>query len=195
IEVGELPHLGHRVTTGPSHAARGRVRLSELLVVRVLQLSTPGERVRHPGLTRAKEKEHASLRLAHDARILAFCASNSASVRMPCAFRSARSFNCETVSVAVAGAGGAAWAYCCSSCWAQRLACRRETRLETAVAVPATTAVRAIPRRSPGIGHVLLRRITCPSRRATRAERPAGCSRPPRAPLRLAAVPAGRESP
>jgi hypothetical protein len=31
------------------------------------------------------------------------------------------------------------------------LACRRDTGLDTAVAVPATTAVRAIPRRRPGI--------------------------------------------
>ena len=37
------------------------------------------------------------------------------------------------------------------SFWAQRLAWRRETRLLTAVAVPATTAVRAMPRRSPGM--------------------------------------------
>src|SRR5687768_6373982 len=53
------------------------------------------------------------------------------------------------------GGGGAAywgsWAYCCWSSAAQRPAWRRETRLDTAVAVPATTAVRATPRRSPGM--------------------------------------------
>src|SRR5436190_5982121 len=37
----------------------------------------------------------------------------------------------------------------------QRFAWRRETRLLTAVAVPATTAVRAIPRINPGIGFLL----------------------------------------
>ena len=34
---------------------------------------------------------------------------------------------------------------------AQRLACLRDTRFDTAVAVPAMTAVRATPRRSPGM--------------------------------------------
>src|SRR5262245_4530596 len=95
-------------------------------------------------------------RQSQDARILAFCASNSASVRIPWDLSSASSFSCDTVSGAAAGAGGGACSYCCcaycwSSCCAQRLACRRETRFETAVAVPATTAVRATPRRSPGM--------------------------------------------
>src|SRR5258705_67631 len=80
---------------------------------------------------------------------------------MPCVLRSASCFSCETVSGAAAGAGGGAWAYCCcaycwSSCAAHRLPCRRDTRFDTAVAVPATTAVRATPRRSPGIGQLLL---------------------------------------
>src|SRR3954447_422217 len=67
-----------------------------------------------------------------------------------------------------AGGGGAYWgggaaycccsAACCSSWLAQRPACRRDTRFETAVAVPAMTAVRATPRRSPGISLPLLRR-------------------------------------
>src|SRR5215207_2103177 len=61
------------------------------------------------------------------------------------------------------GGGGACCAYCCC-CWycscsycccswaAQRLPCRRETRFDTAVAVPAMAAVRATPRMSPGMG-------------------------------------------
>ena len=54
-----------------------------------------------------------------------------------------------------AAACGSASAYCCSSCSAQRSPCRRETRFDTAVAVPAMTAVLAIPRRSPGISLLL----------------------------------------
>src|SRR3954470_2361544 len=50
-----------------------------------------------------------------------------------------------------AGAGAGAGSAYAGSCCAQRFACRRLTRLETEVAVPATTAVRAIPRRRPGI--------------------------------------------
>src|SRR5690349_6963162 len=49
-----------------------------------------------------------------------------------------------------ADGGGCCW-YRDSSCATQRLAWRRETRLLTAVAVPATTAVRATPRSNPGI--------------------------------------------
>src|SRR4051812_8241961 len=48
-----------------------------------------------------------------------------------------------------AAGGGGACSYCCGGAcsWsAQRFACRRETRLLTAVAVPATTAVRPIIR-------------------------------------------------
>src|SRR5512144_809499 len=41
--------------------------------------------------------------------------------------------------------------YCSCSCAAQRPACRRETRLDTEVAVPAITAVLATPRIRPGI--------------------------------------------
>ena len=51
--------------------------------------------------------------------------------------------------------GGGCSAYCASFWSDQRLACRRETRLETAVAVPATTAVRATPLISPGISRLL----------------------------------------
>src|SRR5690348_1887316 len=75
---------------------------------------------------------------------------------MPWFFRSASSFSWVTTSVcgaatgAGAGGGACCW-YCCSSCCDQRFACRRDTRLDTAVAVPATTAVRATPRRSPGM--------------------------------------------
>ena len=47
----------------------------------------------------------------------------------------------------LSGSGAA----CCCSLAAQRPACRRETRLDTAVAVPAMTAVRAIPRSRPGM--------------------------------------------
>src|SRR3954447_17428732 len=64
-----------------------------------------------------------------------------------------------TDSPAAAGCAGGgcsgtgAWA---SSCWAQRSPWRLETRLLTDVAVPAMTAVRAIPLRSPGILFLLL---------------------------------------
>src|SRR4051794_6395486 len=52
----------------------------------------------------------------------------------------------------VCGAGAAGWrGACAASCCCHRCSCRRETRLLTAVAVPATAAVRAIPRSSPGI--------------------------------------------
>src|SRR4051794_25136138 len=51
---------------------------------------------------------------------------------------------------AAAGAGAAgASSYCCGCCWSYRLACRRATRPDTAVAVPATTAVRVAMRSSP----------------------------------------------
>src|SRR3954453_14659702 len=93
-------------------------------------------------------------------RILCFSAANSSSVRMPSSRSLASSRNCamgSSAGASGAGAGGGA-AYCgCgsaywgSSCAAQRFACRRETRLETEVAVPAMTAVRATPRSSPGI--------------------------------------------
>ena len=45
--------------------------------------------------------------------------------------------------------GGACCAYCSASCWSYLAAWRRCTRPDTAVAVPATTAVRAAIRRSP----------------------------------------------
>src|SRR3954471_16017184 len=60
-----------------------------------------------------------------------------------------------------AGGGGAYWAggaaycccsaACCSSWLAQRPACRRDTRFDTAVAVPAMAAVLATPLISPGM--------------------------------------------
>src|SRR4249919_606594 len=82
---------------------------------------------------------------------------------MPFARRSPSFSSCammSSVPVPVAGGGGwyccgGGW-YCCGggcwywgsaygSCAAHRFACRRETRFDTAVAVPAATAVRAIP--------------------------------------------------
>src|SRR4051812_15282346 len=60
-------------------------------------------------------------------------------------------------SGAAAAGGGAGWGSGSSYCWApspwldQRSPCRRETRLLTAVAVPAATATRATPRSSPGM--------------------------------------------
>jgi hypothetical protein len=95
-----------------------------------------------------------------ESRIRAFCASNSASVSTPCSLSWASSLSWAIVSpmsvagAAGAGAVGAGWycgAACCCSCSAQRPAWRRDTRFDTAVAVPATTAVRATPRSSPGI--------------------------------------------
>src|SRR6478736_6727951 len=47
--------------------------------------------------------------------------------------------------------GGGSWAYCCCSWDAHLPAWRRETRLDTAVAVPAMAAVRATPRMRPGM--------------------------------------------
>src|SRR5207344_961212 len=97
-------------------------------------------------------------------RILFFSAWNSASVRTPWALSSPSCLSCSSLSeVSSAGAaaacGGGAYACCCCccsyccccSCSDQRPACRRETRLETAVAVPATTAVRPTARMRPGI--------------------------------------------
>src|SRR3954451_9469945 len=75
---------------------------------------------------------------------------------MPCCFSSPSCLSCSMGSGAgaAAGGGGAYWGSggCSSySCCCHRLAWRRETRLLTAVAVPATTAVRAKPRSSPGM--------------------------------------------
>ena len=70
------------------------------------------------------------------ARILAFWASNSASVRTPAVFSSPSCLSCSSGSGAGSAAIGAgSWYWACSS-WDQRFACRRETRFETAVAVP-----------------------------------------------------------
>src|SRR3954453_3419648 len=76
---------------------------------------------------------------------------------MPCCFSSPSCLSCSMGSGAGAAAagGGAYWGSggCSSySCCCQRLAWRRETRLLTAVAVPAIAAVRATPRSSPGMG-------------------------------------------
>ena len=89
-------------------------------------------------------------------RILAFCAANSSSVRMPWSRSSASCLSCSIGSGA--GAAGAAVGGG-SRTWAPALhgpplrpdggAWRRDTRLLTAVAVPATAAVRATPRSSP----------------------------------------------
>src|SRR5215218_748998 len=89
----------------------------------------------------------------------AFWAWNSASVRTPAALSSPSFCSASSMSPWLAaagwagggggGGGGAAYS-CCGSSWAaQRFACRRDTRFDTAVAVPATTAVRAIPRIKP----------------------------------------------
>jgi hypothetical protein len=91
-------------------------------------------------------------------RTFAFCAANSASVRIPCSCRAASSLSCAIGSAAAWGAGagggggGGGGSGACSYSWApQRLAWRRDTRLLTAVAVPAMAAVRATPRISPGM--------------------------------------------
>src|SRR6516165_6414880 len=84
----------------------------------------------------------------------AFSTSNSACVRMPCSFMSASRWSSARSGPSLCAGAGAAYcccSYCGSSCAAQRFAWRRDTRFETAVAVPATTAVRATPRMSPGM--------------------------------------------
>ena len=124
----------------------------------------------------------------HMARILAFCAANSASVRIPWSLSSARPFNCDTVSTGAAtwgGGGGGGGAYCCGcSCWDQRLACRLETRFDTAVAVPAITAVLATPLSSPGMEFPFVQ-ISDRWRRAMRPGRPGVHNRRPPALLHL----------
>src|SRR3954462_9275637 len=55
--------------------------------------------------------------------------------------------SCAGSGAACSGSGCA----CSASCAAHRFDWRRETRLETAVAVPATTATRAAPLSSPGM--------------------------------------------
>src|SRR4051794_26772226 len=57
----------------------------------------------------------------------------------------------ELAGAAGAGGGAACGGASAASCWAQRLAWRRDTRLLTDVAVPAMTAVRATPRSNPGM--------------------------------------------
>src|SRR3954454_4062820 len=108
-------------------------------------------------------------------RIWLFSSSNSASSSTPESRSSASCRSCASlVLVSVrggpCGAGplcGAGSAYCgsgaASSCWCDhRFAWRRDTLLDTAVAVPATTAVRAIPRSSPGMSRLL--RSVCAGR-------------------------------
>src|SRR3954464_498550 len=105
----------------------------------------------------------------------AFCCSNSSSVSTPALLSSPSCCSWASLSVmsdgAATGGGGGGGAYCggacccsycsCSYCccsWsAHRPAWRRETRFDTAVAVPATTAVRATPRIRPGMSSSLLR--------------------------------------
>ena len=83
-----------------------------------------------------------------------------------------------------------------SSCWLQRFCWRRATRPETAVAVPATTAVRPAIRSSPGMGQVLsFRRRTTRRRRAPRRRRRAGCAGCPGARRRCGARPRRRVRP
>src|SRR3954452_19756714 len=82
---------------------------------------------------------------------------------MPWSSKPLSSVSCDTMSPPAAGGGAAAAAgccacccsYCCCSCCDHLLAWRRETLFETWVAVPAMTAVRATPRRSPGMRFVL----------------------------------------
>src|SRR4051795_10846073 len=100
---------------------------------------------------------HLRARIAY-ARIFAFWAANSSSVSTPCAFRSARSLSWWIGSTGgAAGAGGGGGAYCCcgssgaASSRAHLPSWRCRTRPATDEAVPATTAVRAIPRSSPGM--------------------------------------------
>jgi hypothetical protein len=95
------------------------------------------------------------------ARMRAFWAWNSASVRTPADFSSPSFCSSSSMLLWLAaagwaagggggGGGGGAAASCCGCSWADhRFACRRDTRFDTAVAVPATTAVRAIPRIKP----------------------------------------------
>src|SRR3954469_17553049 len=92
------------------------------------------------------------------ARIFAFWAANSSSVSTPCALRSARSLSWWIGSTAgAAGAGGGGGAYCCcgssgaTSSRAPSPSGGPPPRPATDEAVPATTAVRAIPRSSPGM--------------------------------------------
>src|SRR5947207_13286134 len=72
----------------------------------------------HEQLHWAEGQRGRSLAAAHDtpASSLAFCASNSAWVRMPWSLSAARFWNCSTMSVCGAAAGaGAAGAACCAS--------------------------------------------------------------------------------
>src|SRR4051794_38293807 len=73
-----------------------------------------------------------------------------------CAYCGCAYCGCAYCGCAYCGCAYCGCAYCGCCCayadWsfcAQRLPCRRETRLLTAVAVPATTAVRAMPPISP----------------------------------------------
>ena len=116
-----------------------------------------GGRVAAPVLPRlSASARRPGARALSSPRIRAFSLANSSSVSTPCVLeigqilelarrgpRRARRQRARAParrSLLIAG-----------SSWAQRLAWRRLTRLETDVAVPATTAVRAMPRSSPGI--------------------------------------------
>ena len=92
-------------------------------------------------------------------RSFAFWAANSSSVRMPCDFSSPSSFSCSIIDGARRPGRAPAGPRLAprvrrrpaASCCAQRDSWRRRTRPLTAVAVPATAAVRAIPLSSPGM--------------------------------------------
>ena len=186
---------------GRRHPAGGRVRVLQLPVVPVLLRALPRDRERHVRLTRPKEKEHASAPRFLRARTFAFWASNSASVRIPCAFSSASSFSWAMGSGAASGGRG-----------------RRRAVARTAVAAgrtagpPAATndlpagARRGSRRRSRyrrrrpcgrHLGEVRAWFVSFRSsasvsgrlRRATQRWRPAGCSRRRRARRRRAAAP------
>src|SRR4051795_5499323 len=114
-----------------------------------------------PGTTRSGWLRHPSA--PQPARIFAFSAANSSSVSTPEALSSPRDLSWSSLlevsgPVRCSGTAGGSSAYsssagpgsgACSS-WYLR-AWRRWTRPLTAVAVPATTAVRAAMRSSPGI--------------------------------------------
>src|SRR3954468_10272589 len=92
----------------------------------------------------------------HQARIRAFWMANSSWVSTPESLSSPSCLSWASGSAASGAGGGAGGGSCAYDCWgascsAQRWSWRRETRLLTAVAVPATAAVRATPRSNPGM--------------------------------------------
>src|SRR4051794_19183734 len=107
----------------------------------------PTSKTRRSRTTSRRSPER--IRAGQPARTFSFCTWNSASVRTPESRSSPSSLSVVSLS-GCGSAGGASWAppSCGCSSPAQRFACRRDTRVETAVAVPAPTAVRAIAGRS-----------------------------------------------